>query len=179
MATSARKSAALARRMDRALSPIDEALELVTDTTQPAEDRVALYAILFAIQRDIRRSLGVGVRSAATPQAELVSYLEANGLRGMGPVQVKATAYDVTWPVNSVDNWQDSGLQSELAAFALIAPDYIRLVPEHYELDTAAMAHGIANGDPVAVKLQRHAASSGWRREGGRRLSLAVREATR
>jgi hypothetical protein len=154
---------------------IDKALEAAADPTVSAEDRVALYAVLYRIQQTIRRGLGIGVRSAATPQAELVAHLEANGLRELGPVQVKATAFDVTWPINAPDNWEDDGLQNELAVMRQIAPDYIRLVPEHYELDTAAMAHGISSGDPVAVKLQRHAADSGWRREGGRRLSLTVR----
>ena len=162
--------------LNRSLAPIDIALEAVADTQLPAEDRAAMYAVLYKIQQTIRRSLGIGVRSAATPQAELVAHMEANGMRAMGPVSIKATAFDVTWPVNDVDNWEDNGLQNELQIMAGIAPDYIRLVPEHYELDTAAMGQGISMGDPVAVKLQRHAADSGWRREGGRRLSLAVKE---
>jgi hypothetical protein len=153
---------------------IDTALEVIADPRAPAETRGALYAILYQLQRNVRRSLGIGIRSGATPQAELLAHMERNGLQRMGPLSVRATPFDVTWPVNHPDNWADYGLQDELAQFAKMAPDYIRRVPEHYELDTAALGEGIGANDPVAVKLHRHASASGWRREGGRRLSLAV-----
>ena len=163
--------------LNRSQAPIDTALEVIADS-RPAQPRTAPPCTRCCTRssRPSAASLGIGVRSAATPQAELIAHIEANGLRALGPVQVKATAFDVTWPVNDPDNWDDNGLQNELQIMAGIAPDYIRLVPEHYELDTAAMGQGISMGDPVAVKLQRHAADSGWRREGGRRLSLAVKE---
>lgn len=150
--------------------PVQDALALLADESTPVDDRAALYATLHQIQLRINRVL----RKARDP---LVIHMEREGLRDMGPLSVKATAFDVEWPVNDPDNFGDAALQDELAASARIAPDYIVHVPEHWELNTAALGAGVASGDPVAQKLHRHAKDQGWRREGGRRLSLAVKEA--
>jgi len=155
---------------------VQAALVKVADPTVVPEDRAALYAILYDLQRRIRRGLGIGIRSAATPQVELLTYMERNDMRAMGPLSIRATPFDVTWPVNDPENWVDYGLQDELAQFAKIAPDYIVKVPEHYELASAALGEGVANNDPVAQQLHKHAKQAGWRREGGRRLSLAVKD---
>lgn len=149
---------------------LGDALALLADEATPVEDRAALYASLHQLQLRVNRVL----RKARDP---LIVHMESGGLRDVGPLSVKATAFDVTWPVNDPDNFGDYGLQDELAQFAKLAPDYIAKVPEHYELLTAALGAGIAANDPVAIKLHRHAKDAGWRKEGGRRLSLAVKEA--
>lgn len=145
-------------------------LSILEDESTPVEVRAGLWAVAHQAQLRINRVL----RKSKDP---LIVHMESNGLKEMGPLSVKATAFDVEWPVNDPGNWEDAQLQDELAMFARLAPDYITRVPEHWHLDTAALGTGLVNNDPVAVKLHRHAKDAGWRREGGRRLSLAVKEA--
>lgn len=148
--------------------PIQDALTLLADESTPVEDRAALWATLHQAQLRINRVL-------RKSKDALIVHMEGNGLKEMGPLSVKATAFDVEWPVNDPGNWEDAQLQDELAMFARLAPDYITRVPEHWQLETAALGTGLVNNDPVAVKLHRHAKDAGWRREGGRRYGKTWR----
>ena len=151
---------------------IADAIEAVGNPDLPPVDRGAIYGVLHQIQLRINR----GLRGA---KDDLIVYMESNGLREMGPLSVKATAIDVKWPVNDPENWTDITTQEMLEVFAKIAPDYIRHIPEHREVDTAALGAGVAAGDPVAKRLHAELKEHGWRTEEGRRLSLAVREPKR
>jgi hypothetical protein len=149
---------------------IERAVEVVGNRLVTIEDRGAAYALLYAIQLRINRAL----RKA---KDDLIVHLESNGLKAMGPLSIKATAIDVAWPVNSEGNWGDAGTQEELEAYRKVAPDFIRHVPEHYEIRTAELGAAVHAGDPVARQLHTIAKERGWRTEEGRRLSLAVSEA--
>lgn len=148
----------------------DEAITLLTDRSTPIEDRFALYAALWAVQIKANR----GMRTA---KDDLIVHLESSGLRELGPLSIKATAIDVAWPCNDEGNWSDTNVQEAMELYAKVAPEYFRHVPEHYEVRTARLGAGVAEGDPVAKRLHRELKDKGWRSEAGRRLSLAVREA--
>jgi hypothetical protein len=64
-----------------------------------------------------------------------------------------------------------------MAMLIKIAPDFVRHVPEHYEIRTAELGAAVHAGDPVARQLYRELTDRGWRKEGRRRKSLAIREA--
>ncbi len=148
---------------------IADAMAAVQDRSLPIEDRAALWAVLWKLQIMANRAL----RAA---KDDIIVHLESNGLRELGPLSVKATAIDVAWPCNDEANWTDETIQDAMAMLARIAPDYIREVPFHYEIRTAELGAGMANNDPVARELHREIKVRGWRKEAGRRLSLAVRE---
>jgi hypothetical protein len=149
---------------------ISEAMEAVADSALAVEDRAAVYAVLHQIQLRINRAL----RAA---KDDLIVHMESNGLREMGPLSVKATAIDVAWPCNDEGNWADAQVQEAMELYAKVAPEYFRHVPEHWEVRTAALGAGVAEGDPVAKRLHAEMKEHKWRTEAGRRLSLAVREA--
>jgi hypothetical protein len=149
---------------------IERALDVVGNRLVTPEDRGAAYALLHQIQLRINRAL----RKA---KDDLIIHLESNHLRSMGPLSVKATAIDVAYPCNDEGNWADATIQEELEAYHRLAPDFIRKVPEHYEIRTAELGAGVHAGDPVARQLHAVAKERGWRTEEGRRLSLAVAEA--
>ena len=149
--------------------------ELMDELANPeatVDDRAAAYSVLHQVQLRINRAL----RAA---KDDLIVYMESNGLRDMGPLSVKATAIDVKWPANDEGNWGDSSVQEAMEQYAKVAPEYFRHVPDHWEIDSAALGAGVAEGDPVAQQLHRECKEKGWRTEVGRRLSLAVREARR
>ena len=156
---------------DNLPAPVQEAIAVLENPETRPEDRAAIYAVLHQIQLRVNRSL-------RKVKDDLIVYLETNHLREMGPLSIKATAIDVKWPVNDPENWTDITTQEMLDMFAKVAPDYIRHVPEHREVDTAALGAGVAAGDPVAKRLHAELKEHGWRTEEGRRLSLAVKEAT-
>lgn len=153
-----------------ATQALTDALAAVQDPSVPIEDRAALYEPLYRLQLKVNRAL----RAA---KDDLIVHMEREGLRAMGALSVKSTAIDVRWPCNDPENFGDYGLQDAMAALAKTAPDYVRHVPDHFEIDTAALGAGVAAGDPVARELHAECKRRGWRTEEGRRLSLAVREA--
>ncbi len=146
-------------------------LDAMGDRSLSPESRGAIWATLHRIQLVINRALKAN-------RDDLVIYMQANDLRQMGPLSLKATAIDVKWPINDPGNWTDDTAQGWLAAIRATAVEYIREVPAHLEIDTKALGAGMAEGDPVAKELHRLLKRSGYRTEAGRRLSLAVTEAT-
>lgn len=166
---------ATAVQSDGTPQSIVDALTAVADPRTPPEDRLALYALLTAIKRRIDTSLGTYARKGPSVKSELTEYLVRHG-EELGPTYIAWEAYDVAWPCNDEMNWADAGVQDAMAMLAKIAPDYIRHVPEHYEIRTAELGAGIAAGDPVARELHRECKNRGWRVEGGRRAALKVRD---
>lgn len=145
-------------------------LEALTDRSLTIEDRAAMYGLL----QQVSLRIGRGLRSV---KDEIIVYMESNGLRDLGPLSIKATAIDVRWPCNAEDNWGDAEVQYAMAQLRAEAPEYVRHVPEHYEVNTAALGAGVAAGDPLARRIHRELKDKKWRTEAGRSLSLAVREA--
>jgi len=155
---------------------IEDAMTALQDPDTPVEDRASVYALLYEIQRRIHRALGTYARGkGSTPKSELAEHLVRNG-EELGPLYIAWESFDVAWPVNDPDNWGDAGVQEQLETFRLMAPDYIRRVPDHLEIDTAALGEGVVNLDPVARELHKACKERGWRTEGGRRAALKVRE---
>lgn len=149
---------------------IDRAVVIVGDSLAPIEDRGASYALLHQIQLRINRVL----RKA---KDDLIIYIESNNLKALGPLSIKATSIDAHYPVNDEGNWDDAGTQEELEQYAKLAPDFIRRVPEHFEIRTAELGAAVHAGDPVARQLWTVCQERGWRKDEGKRLSLAVQEA--
>ena len=157
---------------------INEALAKVQDSSVPIEDRAAMYGLLYEIKRRIDRALGTYTRKGPTAKAELQAHLA--GLEGeqLGPLYLAWESFDVTWPANDPENWTDYGVQEELALIKQIAPGFVRAIPAHLELDTAALGEAVHAGDPVALQIHKQCKERGWRKEGGKRAVLKVREAT-
>lgn len=149
---------------------IDQALAVVADDSANVEDRGASYALLHQVQLRINRAL----RKA---KDDLIVYIESNGLKSLGPLSIRASAIDAHYPVNDEGNWADAGVQEEMEQLAKIAPDFIRHVPDHYEIRTAELGAAVHAGDPVAMQLWTMCKERRWRVEEGKRLSLAVAEA--
>jgi hypothetical protein len=154
----------------RTAASVDKALSVLIDRELTIEDRAGAYAVLQQVQLRINRAL-------RKVRDELILHMEANGLRALGPLSVKSTAIDVSWPANDPGNWGDAGVQEAMAFYSKITPEFFRHVPEHWELNTAALGEAVHMGDPAALQLHTEAKTRGWRREEGRRLSIAVAEA--
>ena len=150
---------------------IDIALDALTDTTLTVEDRAAAYAVIHQVQLRLNRAL-------RKVKDEIITYIVGNDLRSLGPVSVKSTAFDVAWPCNDEGNWQDSMVQDTMRDILLpIAPEFIRKVPAHLEIRSRELGEAVHMGDPLALQVWRECSDRGWRTEGGRRLSLEVKEA--
>ena len=150
---------------------IDTALEALTDTRLTIEDRAGAYAVIHQVQLRLNRAL-------RKVKDDLIVYMKSNDLKALGPLSIKATSIDVAWPCNAEANWTDATVQDTFRDVLLpIAPEFIRKIPAHYELDTAALGAAEHLGDPVAIQVHREVKARGWRTEAGKRLSLEVKEA--
>jgi hypothetical protein len=157
---------------------LDDALAAVQDPATTPDNRAALYAYLYEVTRRINRALGTYQRKGPSAKSELTEHLVRNG-EELGPLYIAWEAFDVEWPVNDEGNWDDAGVQEQLSVFSLISPEYIRHIPDHFEINTAALGEAVHLGDPVARQLHTECKDRGWRTEGGRRAALKVREAKR
>ena len=156
---------------ERQSATIDSALEALSDSRLTTEDKAGAYALLHQVQLRINRAL-------RKVKDDIIVYMRENDLRALGPLSVKATAIDVAWPCNEPANWEDATVQDTFRDVLLpIAPEYIRKIPAHYELDTAALGAAVHLGDPLALQVHREVKARGWRTEAGKRLSLEVKEA--
>lgn len=152
---------------------IDAAVRTVSDTSAPIDDRAAVYGVLHALQLYINRHL-------RPVKDELIVHMEREGIRKLGPLSVTSSAVDVKWPCNAEGNWGDAGIQQAMRElYAGPTREYVRHVPEHYEIRTAELGAGVAAGDPIAKDLHAELKRRGWRTEEARRLSLKVDEARR
>lgn len=150
---------------------IDTALDALSDSRLTIDDRAGAYAVLHQVQLRINRAL-------RKVKDELIVYMRSNDLKALGPLSVKSTAFDVEWPCNAEANWTDATTQDTFRDVLIpIAPEYVKAVPAHYELNTAALGAAVHLGDPLALQVHREIKARGWRTEAGRRLSLEVKEA--
>ena len=154
------------------IQPIDATIRTATDPVLPMEDRGAAVAVLHTLQLQINR--------VTRPlKNELVAYMEANGIRKLGPLSVSSTAIDPIYVCNNPGNWEDSGTQEALEALRA-DPDfneYVRVIPAHLEIDAARLGVDTHAGIAQARQLFEQLKAHGWRKEAGRRLSLKVDEA--
>lgn len=157
--------------VERQSPTIDTALEALTDTRLTIEDRAGAYGVIHQVQLRLNRAL-------RKVKDDLIVYMKANDLKALGPLSIKSTPFDVEWPCNAEANWTDATTQDTFRDVLLpIAPEYVKEVPAHYEIRTAELGTAVHLGDPLALQLHREIKARGWRTEGGRRLSLEVKEA--
>jgi len=150
---------------------IATALTALGDRALTIEDRAGAYAVIHQVQLRLNRAL-------RKVRDELIAYLTDNDLKALGPLSVRSVPVDVEYRCNDEGNWGDATVQDTMRDVILpVAPEYVRLVPEHYEIRTAELGKGVVLGDPVALQLHRELKARGWRTEAGRRLSIAVQEA--
>lgn len=155
---------------ERQSPTIDSALEALADARLTVEDRAGAYAVLHQVQLRINRAL-------RKVRDDLIVYMKSNDLKALGPLSVKSTPIDVAWPVNEEGNWTDATVQDTIRDVLLpLAPEFIRKVPAHYEIDTRALGEAVHLGDPLALQVHAEIKKRGWRTEQGRRLSIEVRE---
>jgi hypothetical protein len=159
---------------------IAEAMELVQADDLPIEDRAALYGFLYELQRRINRSLGIR-QKGRTAQHELTEYLDRTGLQDLGPLYLAWEAFDVKYPCNAAENWTDDGVQQALAALYLdqTTRPWVRLVPQHFEIDVAALGADVHAGSRRAIEVFRELKDKKWRTEAGKKPVLKVREPKR
>jgi hypothetical protein len=150
---------------------INEAMAGLRDGDVSLDDRVAFYSLLHQVQLRINRVLRQAKKDG------LVEEIVRDHPEGIGPITVAWEAFDVEWPCNDESNWGDVNVQEAMAVLSLISPEYFRHIPDHFEVNTAALGEAVHMGDPVARQLHTECKDRGWRTEGGRRAALKVREA--
>lgn len=150
---------------------LDAALSLLANPDVQLDDRAAAYAVLQQIRLRVDRALKAS-------RDDIIVGMERQGLRSLGPLSVKSSAVDPSYPCNDRDNWEDAGVQDamNLLRHEAATRPYIRVVPSHFEIDVPALAADVQLGVQAAIDLYRTLNERGWRREEARRLSLAVRE---
>lgn len=154
---------------------IADAMDGVSNPEFPVEDRAGMYAVLYNIQLRINRALREAKKQG------LAEEIVRDYPDGVGPVYIKWDAYDVAYPCNSAENWEDAGVQDAMEAIKANpeTSDYIRAIPAHLEIDPLALGEAVHMGSAVARALYQEIRDKGWRTEGGRRASLKVREPRR
>lgn len=155
---------------------INDAMAAIRDPDVPMEDKAAMYALLVTVVRRINKALGTYERKGSTPKSELAAHVASLEGEQLGPLYLGWESFDVTWPANDPENWNDYGVQEELALIKQIAPEFVRAIPAHLELNTAALGEAVHMGDPAALQLWRQCKERGWRKEGGKKAVLKVRE---
>lgn len=157
---------------------ISDAITTLNDPATPMEDKAAIWSVLYAIKRRIDAGLGTYVRKGPSVKAELTEHLVRNG-EALGPLYLTWEAFDVTYPCNQADNWTDYTVQAGMSAIRdnPETRDFVRAVPEHFEIDVAALGQAVHDGSLAARALFNELKDKGWRTEGGRRPALKVREA--
>jgi hypothetical protein len=153
------------------LDSINTALKQVGDSGLPLEVRGHLYAKLRVLKLRLERAL----RPITN---ELTEAMVREGAKEYGPLWLTWRAIDVRWPVNDPGNWEDDGVREYLEAKRAdpASRPFIRAVPAHLEVDTAALGEAVHTGDPAAQAFHRELKDRGLRTEQGKTASLSVRE---
>jgi hypothetical protein len=149
---------------------VGDVLDILADDTASLEE----WGAAFAIGQQIRLRMD---RALKARRDDIIVRMERDGLKALGPLTVKSTAVDPTYPCNERDNWEDATIQDALEALLTDEQTrpYVRRIPHHLEIDVAALAADVQLGVQQAIDLYRQLNEKGWRREEARRLSLAVR----
>ena len=138
------------------------------------DDRAAAYAVLQQVRLRIDRALKAN-------RDDIIVGMERQGLKSLGPLTVKSSAVDPSYPCNERDNWEDVTVQEGMLSLYHdpATHAYVREVPAHREIAVDVLAQDVQLGVQTALDLYRELNRKGWRREEARRLSLAVREPNR
>ena len=150
---------------------LDQAIEAVSDPSVPMPIRGQLYANLRRLRLRIDRVL-----RPVTQEIELA--MVAADAKDWGPLHLSWRSVDVKWPVNSESNWTDATAQSDLETWhddAAYRP-YLRSIPRHLEVDTAALGEAVHLGDPGAIDFWSLLKERRYRTDEGKAASLSVRE---
>ena len=150
---------------------VEAMCDVLEDRTRTLPDRAAALAIVWKLSLIIQRRLRL-------PKHELTRYMAEQGIRQLGPLVLGSRAVGVEWPCNDPGNWTDDVVQEtldDLHANPLFS-DYVRHVPEHYEIDTAALGKAVAEGSENARELHRSMKAQGWRTEESREPALTLKE---
>lgn len=158
---------------------VPDALEIVTDTSRPIEERAPAYAILRRIRLEIDRA----IKPVGREIQEAMASVQATE---WGPIRLSWKAIDPKYPANDPGNWGDDGVQSVLSEWAANpryqSPDgtaWVQRIPAHCEINTAALGAAIAAGDPAARELYGLIKDHGFRTEQGRAATITVVEPRR
>ncbi|MCA1572760.1 MAG: hypothetical protein LC798_21200 [Chloroflexi bacterium] len=152
---------------------IGDVLAILADDSAPLED----WVVAFAVGQQLRLRLD---RSLKARRDDIIVGMERAGFKHLGPLSIKSTAVDPSYPANAAENHEDAGIQEAMVALRAdrATRPYIRSIPAHLEIDVLTLAHDVQMGVQAAIDLYRQLNEKGWRKEEARRLSLAVREAT-
>jgi hypothetical protein len=161
----------LAIRTTEIADRIGDVLDILGDTSEKVDNRAVAYAIAQQIRLRLDRALKAS-------RDDIIVAMERDGLKQLGPVTIKSSAVDPSWPANDRDNWQDVNIQDALVELSKDerTSAYVRYIPGHLEVAVDVLAQDIQLGVQAAIDLYREANAKGWRKEEARRLSLAVRE---
>lgn len=155
----------------RDLRSVQAVIGVLTDPTAPLEDRAAAYAALQPVKLRIDRALKAS-------RDDVIVGMERGGYRSLGPLTIKSTAVDPSYPCNAPENHEDTNVQDAMTALLgnPATRPYVRRIPAHLEIAVDVLAHDVQMGVQAAIDLYRALNRRGWRKEEARRLSLAVRE---
>jgi hypothetical protein len=150
---------------------LDQAIEAMEDRSLDMRDRGVIYAGL--------RRLRLRIDRALRPITQEIQHamVEA-GAKTWGPLQLSWRSIDVAWPVNEEGNWGDATVQDLLAEWrkeAWFRP-FIREIPAHLEIATAALGTSVHEGDPGAIDLWQRLNDRELRTDGGKAPSLTVKD---
>lgn len=151
---------------------LDRAIESVADSSLPMPQRGALYAGLRRLRLTIDRAL-----RPVTKEIEL-AMVEA-GATDWGPLHLGWKAIDPVYHCNDAANWGDATVQDQLEGWWIIGAyrPFIRSIPAHLEIDSAALGKAMAGGEPAARELFDLLNERKFRTVEGRAPSLSVKGA--
>jgi hypothetical protein len=161
----------LALRPTEVADRVGDVLDILADDNAALEDWIAAFAVGQQIRLKVDRAL-------KARRDDIIIAMERSGTKALGPLSIKSTAVDPSYPVNSPENHEDATVQDALAALRQRRDTrpYVRAVPQHLEIAVDVLAADVQMGVQAAIDLYRALNDKGWRREEARRLSLAVRE---
>jgi hypothetical protein len=161
-------------RQSEVADRIGDVLDILADDTAGLDDWAAAYAIAQQLRLRLDRSL-------KSRRDDLIVGMERGGMKALGPLTIKSAAVDPRYIVNEPENHGDSTLQEALREMRAdpTLREFIRYIPEHFEIDVEGLTEGIRLGSQRAMELYGEMNRRGWRVERDRRKSLAVREAVR
>lgn len=155
---------------------VKQALAHVQDTSLPIEKRAKSYAALRVLKLQIDRAIREPGRELQALLAELAA--QHGDHVQYGPLRLKWSAVNVSWPVNDRGNWQDAGVQQLLrswrSALGEEGESIIVDVPEHLEVDTKALGAAVHERRPAARAFWDELNEQRLRVEEARRASVEV-----
>jgi hypothetical protein len=156
---------------------LDYAIEAMQDTSLDIADRVVIYAGLRRLKLHIERALR-DPKDAPGLAEEIIRIMRDNDQKEWAGLELKERALDVAFPCNAEENWGDSLTQDTLADWRKEsgARPFIREIPWHLEIATAALGRAVKERDPWAIDLWQRLNDKGFRTQGVKVPTLAVRD---